>query len=156
MWKSLKTRMDPKDPRGPASANWTAVLTAIVGLVGVAAVLGMRQGPDARVDAHPIDWDGHYWSELSAGEKDAYLGGFLAGAAAAQAYEALEEVASFDAEALSQRMEGLRGERALIFPYAPNLYHARLHDYLFYVNHREQPLYLSLAELNFQIRGARR
>lgn len=131
-------------------------MAALLGLIGVASVLGLRHQPEtAAVDTNPIDWDGHRWSEFSSAEKDAFLGGFLAGAAAVQAHEALQDGASFDAEALTEQVDRLRSERRLIFRYAPSLYHARLHDYLFYVNNREHPLYRALAEVNFEIRGAR-
>ncbi|NIR44423.1 MAG: hypothetical protein GWN99_00680 [Gemmatimonadetes bacterium] len=151
MWKSRKA------PRGPAPGRRIAATAALLGLVGVTAAYGLNERPEnVAAQANPIDWDGHRWLELSAAEKEAYLSGFLAGAAAAQAYEALEGAGSFEAQALRQRMAGLRAEKALVFPYAPNLYHARLHDYLFYENNREQPLYQAIAELNFQIGAARR
>ena len=149
MWKSLKNRKDP------TSAPWMAASPVLLVLIGMAAIIGLRHNPEhPDLQGNPIDWNGHRWSEFSAAEKETYLGGFLAGAAAAQALTTLEgDDMRIDAEALSQRVERLRAERALIFPYAPNLYHARLHDYLFYANNREQPLYRALAELNFQLRA---
>lgn len=149
MWKSRKR------VRVQATARWVAAVAVLLGLVGVTAALGLRQRPENPVTQNPIDWDGHHWSTFSSAEKEAFVGGFLAGAAAAQAYEVLEGEPTFDGEALEEQVRRLRAERMLVFPYAPNLYHARLHDYLFYVNNRERPLYEAMAELNFEIRGAR-
>lgn len=149
MWKSLER------VRVPTAARWTAAVAVLLGVVGLTAAPGLRQRPENPVTQNPIDWDGHHWSRFSSAEKEAFLGGFLAGAAAAQAYEALEGEPTFNGEVLKERVARLRAEGMLVFPYAPNLYHARLHDYLFYVNNREQPLYEAIADLNFEIRGER-
>jgi hypothetical protein len=69
-------------------------------------------------------YDGHAWRRLSEGEKLALLSGFLGG-------EALEQ--------------GLR------FPFAPNVYKARLEDFYHYQDRLEIPLDRALFLINEHI-----
>lgn len=117
----------------------------------VGATLAPGSGDGETSDEHPLEWDGQRWTGFSPQAKDAFLGGFLAGAAASQAYSALAGDTVFDPGALAERISELRAERALNFPFGVNLYHARLHDYYFYVDRRERPIYRAIAELNFQL-----
>jgi hypothetical protein len=114
-------------------------------------LLAPELGAAAAAADNPIDWDGHRWAAFSSAEKDAYLGGFLAGAAASQAYAVLETDTVFDVEALERRLVEIRSNNGLHFRYGANLYHARLHDYYFYVDRLERPVYRVMAELNFQL-----
>ncbi len=130
--------------RGVAQLGLASLLLLLSGyLVGFAASSGS-------VATNPLEWDGHRWSEFSPPEKEAFLGGFLAGAAASQAYGVLTDTV-FDPEGLATQIGQLRTEAALNFPYGLNLYHARLHDYYFYIDRRERPIYRAIAELNFQL-----
>ncbi len=122
-----------------------AVLTALVGLPA-----GLWP------ETHPLEWDGHRWAEeLSPEEKMAFLSGFVAGAAVSQVYP---DSASpdYDAEAIQRELQRLRAEGGLNFPYAPSLYHSRLHDYYFYVDRRDQPIYRALIELDRQLQSSQR
>lgn len=133
-----------------------ARLIALSGVLLAIGLGGLGSGWAARaavVERHAPEWDGHRWSEFSPAEKDAFLAGFLAGAAASQAYPVLLEDTVFDPGALEERLAALRSDGALTFPYAASLYRARLHDYYFYVDRRDRPIYRALAELNFQIQG---
>ncbi len=146
MWKFARVHSLTQ----PELSVGAGILISILGiLVGVA----LAQGPVAKgaTLAHPIEWDGHRWSEFSAEQKEAFLGGFLAGAAASQAYAELLGDTVFDAEALAERLATLRSDRSLYFAYALNLYHARLHDYYFYIDRRDRPIYRAITELNFQL-----
>ncbi len=128
----------------------SGLVLAVAGLV-VGLLLGHGIGAGAvSVESHPLEWDGHRFVEFSPEAKDAYLGGFIAGAGAAQTYSVLTD-SIFDPEALEEQLSKLRAERGLHFPYAPHLYHARLHDYYFYIDRRERPIYRAIAELNFQL-----
>lgn len=124
-----------------------------IGLTGALAgyVLASESKLEAAAAEHPVEWDGHRWSEFSSPEKDAFLGGFLAGAAASQAYSLLMPDTVFDPQALGSALSKLRSDGGLSFPYGLNLYHARLHDYYFYIDRRERPIYRAISELNFQL-----
>lgn len=136
-----------------ATARVRCGIFAALGLGVTGLLAGWVLSSEARVQAaeHPIEWDGHRWSQFSPQEKGAFLGGFLAGAAASQAYGVVLEDTVFDSEALAERVARLRSEAALNFPFATNIYHARLHDYYFYIDRRERPIYRAIAELNFQL-----
>lgn len=78
-------------------------------------------------------YDGHAWRKLSEAEKLALLSGFLIGEAPEQGEE-----------------------RRLRFPFAPNVYKARLEDFYHYQDRREIPLYRALFLINEHIlQGAR-
>ncbi len=124
-----------------------------IGVSGLLAgyVLASESKLEAAVADHPVEWDGHRWSEFSPEAKDAFLGGFLAGAAASQAYSRVAPDTIFDPEALGSGLSELRSDGGLNFPFGLNLYHARLHDYYFYIDRRERPIYRAISELNFQL-----
>lgn len=125
-------------------------------LVGAALGAGLWIGRATALEsqdrrAHPLEWDGHRWvNGFEAGEKLAFLGGFLAGAAASQVYPA-ETDSVLDLDEIAGRLEEFRRDRRLNFPFGPNLYHARLHDYYFYVDRLDRPLYRVMTELNFRL-----
>lgn len=102
----------------------------------------------------PLEWDGHLWSDrLSPAERTSFLTGFVAGASAAQVYPEPKTPADakFDADSMASALARLRAEGKLKFPYAPSVYAARLHDWLFYLDRRDQPLYRALAEINYSL-----
>lgn len=124
---------------------------AVAGLV-TGLLLGWGFAAEAgSPEPHPLEWDGHRFVEFSPEAKQAYLGGFIAGAGASQAYSILTD-SGFDADLLEEHLGKLRADGELSFPYAPNLYHARLHDYYFYVDRLERPIYRVISELNFQLK----
>lgn len=153
MWKYRKNN-GPGVAKRLTSARSLWVIASLAGLAGLA----MAWGPDvaALSTEHPIEWDGERWSAFSSEEKAAFLGGFLAGAAASQAYAGARVDSIFDPEALADRLARVRSERALHFPYGANLYYVRLHDYYFYVDRRDRPLYRAIAELNHQLQTLNR
>ncbi len=127
--------------------GWSAVAAGVGLTVGVAlGAVAVARDADG-----PTEWDGHRWLAFSPAEKDAFLGGFLAGAAASQAYAVLAGDTVFDADAIAERLAELRAERALNFPFGMNLYSARLHDYYFYSDRLERPIYQAIAEINHRL-----
>ncbi len=138
--------------RATARVRYGTFAALGLGVTGLLAgyVLASEASLGAEAAVHPIEWDGHRWSEFSPQEKGAFLGGFLAGAAASQAYGVLADTV-FDPEGLAGRIGELRTEAKLNFPFGMNIYHARLHDYYFYIDRRERPIYRAIAELNFQL-----
>lgn len=137
----------------PCRSGWCANPGALALAAGIVLTVGVALGAGVagRPAEHSIEWDGHRWLAFSSDEKNAFLGGFLAGAAASQAYVALAGDTIFDAEALADRLARLRADRALNFPFGANLYHARLHDYYFYVDRLDRPIYQVMAEINHRL-----
>jgi hypothetical protein len=92
-------------------------------------------------------YDGHAWRALSEGEKLALLTGFLLGGALEQGAAVAADPGALAPEAL----DTLRKERRLRFPFAPNVYKARLEDFYHYQDRLPIPLYRALFLINEHI-----
>ena len=117
-----------------------AVLTlgaaAAVGAAGAAAAARGTFAPPAAL------LTGEYWSGLTPAERQIYLSGFVAGAAAEQVRgEAVAAGRERDSAAVSSgAVAALRERRALHFPFAPSVYSAQVDDFYWWSNHRETPI----------------
>lgn len=121
----------------------TAIRTSWVAVGAVVGILG------ARLEIAGPEWlrvDGHAWVEMNPENKQAYLAGFLAGTAVGQALAA----GAPDSAALVERVHSLVRE-GLAFPFAPNVYTARLGDYYFYEDRRVLPIWYAAWEVNHQL-----
>jgi hypothetical protein len=118
-------------------------LAVAVGVV-TGAAMARQQEP------HPTLLAGAYWSQLRSSEKQIYLTGFLAGAAAEQARGlALSEGKAADSLAVSSHaIARLRAERALQFRFAPAVYSAQIDDFYWWQNHREIPIVDAIIRFN--------
>jgi hypothetical protein len=72
-----------------------------------------------------------------------YLTGFLMGSALQQARAA----GANDSAGLVRTLDSLR-RAGFEFPFAPNVYSARVDDYYWWENHRTQPIWSALREVN--------
>lgn len=120
--------------------------------IGVAALLG---GAAWQAQEPPPAWlarTGTEWERETPAARAAYLEGFVAGAAVAQAAAA----GAADSAAVLAAIARLRREGGLAFPYAPTVYGSRLADHLWWENHRQQPVWWALWQVNDALRpGAR-
>jgi len=124
-----------------ASAPLAAVVfAALGGLAAGAAARGARQ--DARP---PAALDGSDWKQYSSRERQAYLNGFLAGAATMQAALGAD---TGSGASVSAGIARLRAEKRLAYPFAPSVYSAQLDDHYFYADRVSQPLVDVLASVN--------
>lgn len=92
------------------------------------------------------DWlrfDGRGWDALGPDAKQAYLAGFLAGSATAEALAA----GARDSAGMVRALDSL-SRKGLRFPYSPNVYGARVEDFYWYVNQRPLPVWYALWEVN--------
>lgn len=107
----------------------TAALAAFLAGAGVrGAGLGRQQ---------PAQLTGAEWRAFGSTEKQAYLSGFLAGAAAEQvATSAGRDSAAASSGAIAR----LKAGKQLHFPYAPSVYAAQLDDYYWYQDHLSTPI----------------
>jgi hypothetical protein len=87
--------------------------------------------PAARAEPHAALLAGAYWQKLSPAERQAYLTGFVAGAAAEQARSRAEQSgrATDSAAVSSGAIDALRSARALHFRFAPHVYSAQVDDF---------------------------
>ena len=114
--------------------------------VAAMAGMGILGAPYPIAGPEWLRFDGHGWQALSPDAKQAYLAGFLAGGATAQALEAgATDSASFTRVLDSLSRAGFR------FPYSPNVYGARVDDFYWYTNQRPLPVWYALWEVNNRI-----
>lgn len=115
----------------------------------VAATAGLCILVPSREIAEPawLKLDGQDWRRLSPEAKQAYLAGFLAGAATAEAIDA----GTADSAGLRQSLDSL-SRTGFRFPYSPSVYGARVDDFYWYENQRILPLWYALWEVNNRLR----
>jgi hypothetical protein len=125
-------------------------MTAVpaLGLISLAALGAFGLG---RLDLRQQrgDLTGHEWITLEPAARQAWLQGFLAGAATSQALAA----GAADSAALQTTMLRLRREGSLEFPFAPNVYGARIADFYHYEDRRALPVWYAVWNVNQAVRS---
>jgi hypothetical protein len=108
-----------------------------------------RAGGDAAAP-HATQLTGEYWAQLRPTEKQAYLTGFITGAAAEQvrARAAAEGHAGDSAAASSGAVSALRARRALQFRFAAAVYSSQVDDFYWWENHVPIPIMDVVIRLN--------
>lgn len=120
---------------------------AIAALTG-AALLGGALVMGASAAQEPRRWtalDGRDWTQFAPKEKEAYVAGFLAGAANAAARTS-------DTAAVRTTVDSLYQTGALQFPFGPRVYTNQLDEFYWWDNHVPIPLYLALSSINQRLR----
>jgi hypothetical protein len=120
-----------------------------VAALGIGLALTLTAVAAAEAPRSLVGYDGHRWKALSENEKIALLTGFLIGGALAEGLGATPP--SADAPA-PETLEALRRQSRLRFPFAPNVYKARLEDFYFYEDRLSVPFYRALLLINEQIK----
>jgi hypothetical protein len=119
-----------------------------LGVISLAVAGGFGLGRlEQRQQPHELT--GHEWVTLEPAARRAWLEGFLAGAATSQALAA----GASDSAALQTGMITLRREGGLMFPFAPNVYGARVDDFYHWENHRPLPVWYAVWEANTAVRS---
>jgi hypothetical protein len=116
--------------------------------LAVAALLGAGLVGGARAAQEPVSWaklDGRDWTRFAPREKQAYVAGFLAGAAAAAADTP-------DTAGIRRSVDALYRAGGLPFPFGPMVYATRLNEFYWWDNHIPIPLYLALSDINQRLR----
>lgn len=101
-----------------------------------------RAAAAARAEPHATLQAGAYWAKLSPSEREAYLTGFLAGAAAEQVRARAEQAGRGDDSAAvsSTTIDALRGQRALHYRFAPHVYSVQIDDFYWNRDHAATPI----------------
>jgi hypothetical protein len=126
---------------------WRIITVALAaGALGLGAmgVLGQPVVPA------PTHLDGAYWKSLTAGEKQAYLSGFLAGAAAEQA-RAAAQVMHRETDSMataSAATDSLRAHAMLRYRYAPHVYAAQIDDFYWWQDRVSVPIVDAMIAIN--------
>jgi len=92
---------------------------------------------DSTITRFPTRLDGAYWARLTPAEKQIYLQGFVAGAAAEQAEAAGGAPA-----------DSLRNRHALHFAFTPSVYAAQMDDFYWWQNHSTMPIVEAMRQIN--------
>jgi hypothetical protein len=131
--------------------HWTGGGALALGAIAMLAA-GFHAGrANARaLEPHPTQLAGDYWAQLRPGEKQIYLSGFLAGAAAEQVRaEAAVNGQSADSAAQSgAAIARLRSDRALRFRFGTAVYSAQVDDFYWWKNHGTTPIVDVLIGVN--------
>jgi hypothetical protein len=129
------------------SDRWVVVLTTTAIVLGTPLAVRSGAAPSMR---HPEAWTGAEWAGLGLHEKELYLSGFIAGAAAEQARaHAMARSSAPDSGALSSAtVEMLRRAGQLRYSYAPSVYAAQIDDFYWWENHRARPIVDVMITLN--------
>lgn len=118
-----------------------------VGLVLLGLLLGAAGAAEPL--RHPTEVDGAAWQRMTEGEKLAFVTGFLAGAAAAQAAETAGVTRGEEGDPrVPAAVRALRQHRGLRFPFGPSVYKNQLDDYYWYRDRLPRPVLEALLELN--------
>ena len=116
---------------------------AVTGLA-LAVLLGAGQMAGARAAQEPRRWmalDGRDWTGFAPRAKQAYVAGFLAGAAAAATNTP-------DTAVVRRSVDSLYQAGALRFPFGHMVYANQLDEFYWWDNHIRIPLHVALASIN--------
>lgn len=103
----------------------------------------------------PTMLTGQDWAAFGFREKELYLSGFVAGAAAEQVRDlAAASGAAPDSSAVSSAaIERLHAARQLRYSYAPSVYSAQIDDFYWWKNHVDVPIVDVMIAINRQMKG---
>jgi hypothetical protein len=130
----------------PMVLRRAAVTGAAVGtLLGAGSVLGPEAVQERR---RWVTLDGRDWTQFAPQEKQAYVAGFLAGAASAA-------TSTPDTTVIRRTVDSLYRAGALRFPFGAMVYTTRLDEFYWWDNHNPIPLHLALSSINQRLRQSR-
>jgi len=121
---------------------------AIAVVIAGAVLLGGGLVVGASAAENPPRWsalDGRDWTQFAPREKEAYVAGFLAGAANAA-------VSTSDTAVIRTTVDSLYRTGALQFPFGHLVYANQLDEFYWWDNHIPTPLYLALSAINQRLR----
>jgi hypothetical protein len=121
---------------------------AAIAVIAGAALLGAGVVMGASTAEQPRRWtalDGRDWTQFAPKEKEAYVAGFLAGAANAA-------VSTSDTAVIRTTVDSLYRTGALQFPFGHMVYANQLDEFYWWDNHVPTPLYLALSAINQRLR----
>jgi hypothetical protein len=109
-----------------------------------AVLLGAGLAVEARATQEPRRWvtlDGRDWTQFAPNEKQAYVAGFLAGAAGAATNNP-------DTAVIRRTVDSLYRAGGLRFSLGHMVYATQLDEFYWWDNHIPIPLYLALSSIN--------
>ena len=119
-----------------------------LGTLGLGLLLGSGAAR-ATPDQSPAQLAGRDWQGFGPKEKDAYVAGFIAGAATARGSTAEAGVDTTP----SKTIDAMRAAKLLPFPYSVSVYASQIDDYYWWENHLNVPIVDVMARTNAQLRS---
>jgi hypothetical protein len=113
----------------------------LVILAGSALAVSARPGQER--ERHWLSITGHDWLRMGPDVRNAYVEGFLAGAAVSQA-----ATGARDSAGVRTGLEQLGRSGRFRFPFAANVYASRMSDYYWWRNHLPLPTWYAFLEVN--------
>ena len=96
-----------------------------------------------------VQYDGREWTQFLPREKQAYVAGFLAGGALADAQAA----GAADSTAVHRAVDSLVRAGRLRFPFGHMVYVTQLDEFYWWENHLPVPLYVALRDIDGRLKG---
>jgi len=120
----------------------------VSGTLGLVMLLGSGAMPAEEVQS-PAQLAGRDWKGFGPREKEAYLAGFIAGAAAVRGNSSAESTDTTPSKAI----DVMRTAKQLPYPYSVSVYASQIDDYYWWENHLDVPIVDVMARTNFQLRS---
>jgi len=120
----------------------------MLGTLGLGIVLGSGAIPPRSLQA-PAELAGRDWQKFGPKEKEAYLAGFIAGAAMVHSSGGALSTDTTPSRAI----DVLRAAKQLPFPYSVSVYASQIDDFYWWQNHLDVPIVDVLARTNLQLRS---
>ncbi|HMA02817.1 MAG: hypothetical protein ACM34L_07920 [Gemmatimonas sp.] len=97
----------------------------------------------------PAQLAGRDWQKFGPKEKEAYLAGFIAGAATVHSTQGSASVDTTPSKAIDVQ----RAAKALPFPYSVSVYASQIDDFYWWQNHLDVPIVDVMARTNLQLQS---
>jgi hypothetical protein len=97
----------------------------------------------------PSQLAGRDWQKFGPKEKEAYLAGFIAGAATVHGSAGAVSTDTTPSKAI----DVMRAAKELPYPYSVSVYASQIDDFYWWQNHLDVPIVDVLARTNFQLRS---
>lgn len=118
-----------------------------IGTLGLGLLLAGAAAPVVRRQP-PTQLAGRDWQKFGPKEKDAYVAGFIAGAAVRGNTAAV----SMDTTP-SKAIDAMRAAKQLPFPYSVSVYASQIDDYYWWENHLDVPIVDVMVRTDLQLRS---
>jgi len=123
-------------------------IMVVSGTAAFVILLGSGAMP-ARAVQSPAQLAGRDWQGFGPKEKEAYLAGFIAGAAVVRGNSAEQGTDTTP----SKSIDVMRAAKQLPFPYSVSVYASQIDDYYWWQNHLDVPIVDVMARTNFQLQS---
>jgi hypothetical protein len=120
-----------------------------LGTISLVLLLGSGTSGGRAPAQAPTLLAGKDWKGFGPKEKEAYLAGFIAGAAVVRSDPARANADTTP----SRQIDALRAAKQLPFPYSVSVYASQIDDYYWWANHLDVPIVDVMVRTSLQLRS---